>query len=521
MVSLHFEVKSPDVQYTSNSIIAKYTYCGNNVCIGSGHPVVIPYQWDYSFKTKRHVGRVGLMLVGWGGNNGSTLTASIYANKNKIEWHTKDGIQYPDYKGSITQSSTVRLGCTDDGQEVHMPMKDILPTLNPDKLIIGGWDINGADLKIAMQRAKVLHINLQRKIGDYMATQVPLPSIYYSDFQANNQHERANNVITGSRPNIDQLRQLRSDIRQFKTMHNMDTVIVIWTASTERMCNVTHGVHDTEDNFMHAIENGHTEIAPSQMFAAAAILEKCSFINGSPQNTFIPALVQMAYRHKVFIGGDDFKSGQTKIKSVLVDFLISAGIKVESIVSYNHLGNNDGKNLSAPEQFRSKEISKSNLINTIVQTNSILYEPGEIPDHTVVIKYVPYVGDSKRAMDEYISSIFMGGKSTIMVYNICEDSLLAAPLIIDLVVLTELMERITYMTNGMASYERMDSVLSILSYLFKAPKVPQGSPVINALHSQRMCIENILRACVGLQPDNQMLLKFKTSNPFITLHQSL
>ena len=130
------------------------------------------------------------------------------------------------------------------------------------------------------------------------------------------------------------------------------------------------------------------------------------------------------------------------MKSVLVDFLVGAGIKPKSIVSYNHLGNNDGMNLSAPQTFRSKEISKSNVVDDMVASNSILYKPGEHPDHVVVIKYVPNVGDSKRAMDEYMSEIFMGGHNTISMHNTCEDSLLAAPIILDLVLLAELTGRI-------------------------------------------------------------------------------
>merc|ERR1712070_1010769 len=160
-----------------------------------------------------------------------------------------------------------------------------------------------------------------------------------------------------------------------------------------------------------------------------------------------------------YIGGDDFKSGQTKMKSVLVDFLVGAGIKPTSIVSYNHLGNNDGKNLSAPQQFRSKEISKSNVVDDMVASNPILYGKGEHPDHCVVIKYVPYVGDSKRAMDEYTSEIFMGGTNTIVMHNTCEDSLLATPLIIDLVVLAEMLERISYKTDGMDDFAKFHSVL--------------------------------------------------------------
>lgn len=124
----------------------------------------------------------------------------------------------------------------------------------------------------------------------------------------------------------------------------------------------------------------------------ASIIEGCTYINGSPQNTFVPGVIEMAEKYGVFIAGDDFKSGQTKIKSVLVDFLVTAGIKPVSIISYNHLGNNDGKNLSAPQQFRSKEISKSNVVDDMVASNKILYKENEHPDHVVVIKYSPYVG---------------------------------------------------------------------------------------------------------------------------------
>jgi myo-inositol-1-phosphate synthase len=218
----------------------------------------------------------------------------------------------------------------------------------------------------------------------------------------------------------------------------------------------------------------------------------------------------MAMSRNIFIGGDDFKSGQTKIKSVLVDFLIGAGLKPTSIVSYNHLGNNDGKNLSAPKQFRSKEISKSNVVDDMVASNQILYKPNEHPDHCVVIKYVPYVGDSKRALDEYTSEIFMGGHNTIAMHNTCEDSLLASPIIIDLAILCEVMQRITYKTEGETQYQNFHPVLSILSYLCKAPIVPPDTPVINALFKQRACIDNVLRACVGLPPDSNMKLEYTT-----------
>ena len=241
----------------------------------------------------------------------------------------------------------------------------------------------------------------------------------------------------------------------------------MWTANTERYADIVPGVNDTADNLIQSIKTGNAEVAPSTVFAVASILENAPFINGSPQNTFVPGAIEFAEQRRAYIGGDDFKSGQTKMKSALVDFLINAGIKLTSIASYNHLGNNDGKNLSSQKQFRSKEISKSNVVDDMVAANTILYNKDEHPDHTVVIKYMPAVGDNKRALDEYYAEIFMGGHQTISLFNICEDSLLASPLIIDLVVLAEMMTRITWKAEGETEYKGFHSVLSVLSYMLK------------------------------------------------------
>ena len=296
---------------------------------------------------------------------------------------------------------------------------------------------------------------------------------------------------------------------EFKEKNGLDKVIVLWTANTERYASILPGVNDTADNLLNSIKNGHEEVSPSTVFAVASILENAPFINGSPQNTFVPGVIQLAERHNAFIGGDDFKSGQTKMKSALVDFLINAGIKLTSIASYNHLGNNDGKNLSSQKQFRSKEISKSNVVDDMVAANNILYKKGEHPDHTVVIKYMPAVGDNKRALDEYYAEIFLGGHQTISIFNSCEDSLLASPLIIDLVVVAELMTRVGWKTEESEDYKGFHSVLSILSYMLKAPMTPPGTPVVNALAKQRNAMLNIFRACVGLQPENDMTLEHK------------
>ena len=192
------------------------------------------------------------------------------------------------------------------------------------------------------------------------------------------------------------------------------------------------------------------------------------------------------------------------MKSVLVDFLVSAGIKPLAITSYNHLGNNDGLNLNSAAQFRSKEISKTNVVDDMVNSNKLLYsKEGEHPDHVVVIKYVPNVGDSKRALDEYENEIFMGGRKTISIHNTCEDSLLASPLILDLCILTELMTRVKVKSETSNQYESFHPICSILSYMLKAP-LSIGRPV-NSLFKQKNAIENFLRACVGLPSLNELL----------------
>nr|XP_023028435.1 inositol-3-phosphate synthase-like [Leptinotarsa decemlineata] len=165
---------------------------------------------------------------------------------------------------------------------------------------------------------------------------------------------RADNILTGTLQQ--QTDQIKKDIAEFKESSKVETVIVLWTANTECFSNVLEGVNDTAENLKSAIASNNPEIPPSVLFAYASIAMGCTYINGSPQNTFVPGLIDYAEKEGVFIAGDDFKSGQTKIKSVLVDFLVGAGIKPVSIVSYNHLGNNDGLNLSAPKQFRSKEV---------------------------------------------------------------------------------------------------------------------------------------------------------------------
>ncbi|CAM0957068.1 unnamed protein product [Alopecurus aequalis] len=502
-----FKVESPYVRYGAGEIESEYRYDTTEVASApEGSWVVRPKSVTYNFKTSTAVPKLGVMLVGWGGNNGTTLTAGVIANRLGISWSTKEKVHKANYFGSLTQASTVRVGSY-NGEEIYAPFKSLVPMVNPNDIVFGGWDISSMNMSDAMGRAKVLDIDLQKQLRGHMESMVPLPGIFNPDFIAANQGSRANNIIKGTKK--EQVDQIKRDIREFKEKNKVDKVVVLWTANTERYSNVVVGLNDTMDNLLASLDKNEAEISPSTMYAIACVTEGVPFVNGSPQNTFVPGLIELAIKKNSLIGGDDFKSGQTKMKSVLVDFLVCAGIKPTSIASYNHLGNNDGMNLSAPQVFRSKEISKSGVVDDMVASNSILYSPGEHPDHVIVIKYVPYVGDSKRAMDEYTSEIFMGGKNTIVLHNTCEDSLLAAPIILDLVLLAELSTRIQLKSQGQEKFHSFHPVATILSYLSKAPLVPPGTPVVNALARQRAMLENILRACVGLAPENNMMLEHK------------
>ncbi|PBP20570.1 putative Inositol-3-phosphate synthase [Diplocarpon rosae] len=445
-----FTVNSPNVVYTDSEIRSKYSYRTTLIEeTTDGKFVATPKETLYDFKVDRKLPKTGMMLVGWGGNNGTTVTAGIIANRRNLSWATREGDRAANYYGSLVMGSTVKLGThAKTSKDVNIPFRNVLPMVHPNDLVIGGWDISGMNLSEAMDRAAVLEPTLKAQVSKEMAAMVPLPSIYYPDFIAANQEGRADNVLPGSKASREHLEKIRTDIRDFKASHGLEKVIVQWTANTERFAELIDGVNDTAENLMKAIENGHEEVSPSTVFAVACILEGAPFINGSPQNTFVPGAIELAEKHNAFIGGDDFKSGQTKMKSALVDFLISAGIKLTSIASYNHLGNNDGKNLSSQKQFRSKEISKSNVVDDMVAANSVLYKEGEHPDHTVVIKYMPAVGDNKRALDEYYAEIFMGGHQTISLFNVCEDSLLASPLIIDLVIIAEMFTRIQWKASS-------------------------------------------------------------------------
>jgi myo-inositol-1-phosphate synthase len=210
-----FIVNSPNVTYTENEIKSKYTYRTTLVDqTPEGNFVATPKETVYDFKVDRKIPKTGMMLVGWGGNNGTTVTAGIIANRRGLVWDTREGTRAANYYGSVVMGSTMKLGTNaKTAKDVNIPFHDVLPMVHPNDLVIGGWDISGMNLAQAMDRAAVLEPTLKAQVQKEMAEMVPLPSIYYPDFIAANQEDRADNLIKGSKASLEHVEYIRKDIR--------------------------------------------------------------------------------------------------------------------------------------------------------------------------------------------------------------------------------------------------------------------------------------------------------------------
>ena len=449
--------------------------------------------------------KLGVMIVGLCGNNGSTFIAGLLASKKKLSWENKNGKHQVEFLGSLSQFGSVNLGYDTKDKVVSKLIKEMVPIRDTKDIIISGWDIINDDLYTSCKKNKVIDPDLLYKLKPDLESIGPLSSICYEGFIASNQEKKCNNLKNNNSKKED-LESIKKDIENFKKTNNLDKVIVLWSASTEKMNEIENF---NKDELLKEINNNSNLISPSLIFAVASIQSKCIFINTSPQNTITKGILELANEYNTFVGGNDLKSGQTKLKSVLVDFLASSGIRPLSIVSYNHLGNNDGLNLSEKAQFESKEITKKNVIDDVVSENPILFR-GKRPDHEVVIKYVPSVGDAKRAIDEYYSELFLDGRNILSIYNLCEDSLLAVPILLDIVLFSELFSRIYFKIEDDDLCNSFSTNLSLLSFFFKAPVEDNNHPVINSFFKQRYGLENFIKACCGIP-----------INDFINLHKRI
>ncbi|ETW53521.1 hypothetical protein PFUGPA_04536 [Plasmodium falciparum Palo Alto/Uganda] len=232
--------------------------------------------------------RLGVLLVGIGGNNATTMLGGICANAKDLSYMNKCDLKRSNYLGSVFLSSNIRLGYNEkDKEHAYAPIYKLIDIYNPENIVYGGWDINNMNLKDCLVRNKVFDNEVIEKIKDDL-DYVPLKSVYFKgNFIAGNQQRRVNNILYGKNK-LEILEQVREQIRNFKKQNNLNELIVLWSGNTEK--NIPHipGVNDTFLNILHACKKNHESVSPSVIYALAAILENSPFINSSPQNTLVP-----------------------------------------------------------------------------------------------------------------------------------------------------------------------------------------------------------------------------------------
>jgi len=411
-------------------------------------------------------GKLGIMTAGMGAVC-TTLIAGVEA--------VRRGIAKP--IGSLTQMGTIRLG---KRTENNTPLiKDFVPLASLDDLVFTGWDIFGGNLYEAARTAQVLDRDQLDQIRPYLESIEPLPAVFDQHYV---KRLTAKKAKTGKNK-CDLASQIRNDIAEFKS--KTDRQVLIWTGSTEIFMEET-AVHQSIEAFERGLTENDPGIAPSQMYAWAALKEGIPFINGAPNLTVdIPALNELSRKMNAPICGKDFKTGQTMIKSVLAPMFKTRMLGVSGWYSTNILGNRDGEVLDDPESFKTKEESKLGLLDIILQPElyPVLYKDIY---HKVRINYYPPRGDNKEGWDNIDIFGWLGYPMQIKIDFLCRDSILAAPIVLDLALFLDLAQR-----------AGMKGIQEWLSFYFKSPQTAPGLYPEHDVFIQLMKLKNTLRYLRG------------------------
>ncbi|HRG13724.1 MAG: inositol-3-phosphate synthase [Parabacteroides sp.] len=415
-------------------------------------------------------GKLGVLVVGVGGAVSTTFIVGTLA--------VRKGLATP--IGSITQLATMRLG---KRNENNFPkIKDIVPLATLDDIVFGGWDIFPEDVYAAAKHAEVLTDKDLEGVKDELVAIKPMKAAFDQNFvkRLNGTH------VKEASTRWELMEQVREDIRNFKAQNNCDRVVVIWAASTEIYLPLADE-HQTLEGFRKAMkENNVEQIAPSMCYAYAAIAEGAPFIMGAPNLCVdMPAMWEFSKEMNVPICGKDFKTGQTMLKTVLAPMLKTRMLGLDGWFSTNILGNRDGEVLDDPDSFKTKEVSKLSVIDTILQPE--LYpELYKNIYHKVRINYYPPRKDNKEGWDNIDLVGWMGYPMQLKVDFLCRDSILAAPLCLDLVLFADLALRCNF--SGIQSW---------LSFYFKSPMHDFEHVPEHDLFIQYIKLKNTLRTIIG------------------------
>ena len=413
-------------------------------------------------------GKLGVLLVGLGAVSTTTIAGVLAIRK---------GLAKP--IGSLTQMGTIRLGKRTEGRSPKI--KEAVPLVELDNIEFGGWDIFEDDCYQAARTAGVLETGLLDRIKPDLEAIKPWPAVFDQRYV---KRLEGPNVKKGKNKK-DLADQLRADIQNFKADRGVDRMVMVWCGSTEVFMTES-SAHQSIDAFEEGLEANDPTIPSSMIYTYAALMEGVPFANGAPNLAAdVPAMVALAQRQRLPVVGKDFKTGQTFIKTVIAPGLKARLLGVEGWYSTNILGNRDGEVLDDPESFKTKEESKKSVLDYILQ-------PQLYPDlygnlcHVVRINYYPPRGDNKEGWDNIDLVGWLGYPMQLKINFLCRDSILAAPIVLDLALFLDLAKR-----AGMSGIQEW------LSFYFKSPMHAPGLYPEHDLSIQLMKLKNTLRYLMG------------------------
>lgn len=428
---------------------------------------------------KKAEGKLGVLVVGLGAVSSTFMTGVLMARK---------GLAKP--VGSMTQYDKIRVGHGADKK--YLKYDEVVSLAKLDDIVFGAWDVYPANAYESAINCEVLKEKDIEPVKDELVKIVPMKAAFDKKYAARLDGDNVKQV----KDRWDMTEQIRADIRNFKAETGVNRVVVLWAASTEVYVPVNEKVHGTLAALEAAMKADDTEnIAPSMCYAYAALTEGAPFIMGAPNTTVdIPAMWELAEKTNMPIAGKDFKTGQTLVKSGFAPIIGTRCLGLSGWFSTNILGNRDGLVLDEPANFRTKEVSKLSTLESILV-------PEEQPDlytdyyHKVRINYYPPRNDNKEGWDNIDIFGWMGYPMQIKINFLCRDSILAAPLCLDLVLLSDLAAR-----AGRCGTQRF------LSFFLKSPMhdYTQGEVPVNHLFQQYVMLKNALREMGGYEADEEI-----------------
>jgi myo-inositol-1-phosphate synthase len=413
-------------------------------------------------------GKLGVLLPGLGAV-GTTLIAGVIA--------VNKGLSQP--IGALTQMGNIRLGKRTENR--YPLIKDFVPLTELSDIVFGGWDVYADNVYEAATKAKVLESSLLNAIKPELEAIKPMKAVFDKSYIKNLDGENVKTAAT----KFDLAKAVMDDIENFQEANNCSRVVIVWCGSTEKYIEES-AVHQTIASFEEGLRNNDPAISPSMIYAYAALKLGVPFANGAPNLTVdIPALIELSKETNTPISGKDFKTGQTLMKTILAPGLHARALGVRGWFSTNILGNRDGLVLDDPDNFKTKEVSKLSVLEDILQPdiNPELY--GDLY-HKVRINYYPPHGDNKESWDNIDIFGWLGYSMQIKINFLCRDSILAAPIVLDLALFMDLAKR-----------ANMSGIQEWLSFYFKSPQTAPGLRPEHDIFKQLIKLQNTLRHIMG------------------------